>query len=186
VRTLGVPYAIVRPTLVVGQHDILVNNIAWFLRRFPLFTMPSSGAYRLQPVTLEDVGEIIADAALSTEDATVDAAGPEIFTFEQFVNAIARAIGRERPVVHLPVALSLQLIRLVGFAAGEVILSKEELAGLTNELLLSHEPPLGRQSVLDWLNEHGSELGTTYTSELRRHTAFRPTRQHGSRPQSAL
>ena len=44
VRSLGMSYAIVRPTLVVGPHDILVNNIAWFLRRFPLFGMPGSGA----------------------------------------------------------------------------------------------------------------------------------------------
>lgn len=70
----GVSYAIVRPTLVVGERDILVNNIAWFLRRFPLFAMPSRGAYRLQPVTLHDTGEIVADAALATEDMMVDAA----------------------------------------------------------------------------------------------------------------
>ena len=85
VRDLGLSYAIVRPTLVVGPHDILVNNIAWFLRRFPLFGMPGSGSYRLQPVMLEETGQIIADAALSSENLTVDAAGPEIVTFEELV-----------------------------------------------------------------------------------------------------
>ncbi len=63
VRGLGISHAIVRPTLVVGPHDILTNNIAWFLRRFPAFAMPGSGRYRLQPVTLADVGGIVAEAA---------------------------------------------------------------------------------------------------------------------------
>jgi NADH dehydrogenase len=171
VRSMGVPYAIVRPTLVVGQHDILVNNIAWFLRRFPFFAVPGSGRYRLQPVTSEDVGEIIANVALSGQNLTIDAAGPDILTFEQFVGAVATAIGRNRRLVHLPAWLTLQLIRPVGYAMGEVVLSREELAGLMTELLISHEPPLGRQSVLGWLNEHGPELGRVYASEFRRHVA---------------
>ena len=168
-RSLGVSHAIVRPTLVVGANDILVNNIAWFLRRFPLFAMPGSGRYRLQPVTLTDVGEIVAEAALSGDDMTVDAAGPDVLTFEQLVRAIAGAIGRRAGIVHLPTAVALALIRLVGLARGEVILSREELAGLMSELLVSHEPARGKESVLAWLAEHGPELGRTYASELDRH-----------------
>ena len=41
----GVSYAVVRPTLVVGEHDILVNNIAWFMRRFPVFALPGDGCF---------------------------------------------------------------------------------------------------------------------------------------------
>jgi uncharacterized protein YbjT (DUF2867 family) len=169
VRSLGLAYAIVRPTLVVGPHDILVNNIAWFLRHFPLFGMPGSGSYRLQPVMLEETGEIIADAALSGEDMTIDAAGPEIVTFEELVRAIGVAIGHRARIVHLPPALSLALLRGVGFMVGEVILSREELDGLVTELLVSHEPPRGKQSVLTWLSQHGSEVGVNYSSEFARH-----------------
>lgn len=172
-HSLGVSYAIVRPTLVVGTHDILVNNIAWFLRRFPFFAMPGPGLYRLQPVTLEDAGEIIAGAALSLQDMTIDAAGPDVLTFEQFVAAIARAIGQHPRIVHLPPALALRLIRLAGLLVREVILSREELDGLMSGLLLSHEAPLGTQSVLGWLSEHGPELGRTYASELERHVPAR-------------
>ncbi len=169
VRGLGISHAIVRPTLVVGPHDILTNNIAWFLRRFPAFAMPGSGRYRLQPVTLDDVGEIVAEAALATGDLTIDAAGPEVMTFDEFVRAIARAIGRAPRIVHLPPPLSLALIRAVGRVAGEVILSREELVGLMAELLVSHEAPRGAQSVVAWLGEHGPELGLAYASELTRH-----------------
>ena len=170
----GVSYAVVRPTLVVGEHDILVNNIAWFLRRFPLFAMPGSGAYRLQPVTLHDTGEIIADAAVATEDMTVDAAGPDIVTFEELVKQIGAAVGRMPRVVHLPEDLSLALLGAVGKAMGEVILSREELAGLTTEMLVSHEAPRGTQSVGAWLQENGSTLGVTYASEIKRHVTYQP------------
>ena len=169
VRGLGVPYAIVRPTLVVGSNDILVNNIAWFLRRFPLFAMPGPGAYRLQPVTLDDLGEILADAAASTEDMTIDAAGPEVMTFEELVRAVASAVGRRPRIVHPPPSLSLQLLRVVGWVVGEVILSREELDGLISERLVSNEPPRGPESVLGWLSRHGHELGRSYASEFSRH-----------------
>ena len=173
VRSMPISHAIVRPTLVVGSHDILVNNIAWFLRRFPFFAMPGSGNYHLQPVTLDDVGEIIADAALSSGDITIDAAGPDVLSFEQFVLAIGAAIGHPARIIRLPPGLALQLIRPAGFWVREIILSREELDGLMSELLLSHEPPLGKQSVLSWLSEHGGELGLTYTSELARHASRR-------------
>jgi NADH dehydrogenase len=169
VRDLGLPYAIVRPTLVVGPHDILVNNIAWFLRRFPVFGMPGSGRYRLQPVTLEDTGEIIAEAALSSGDLTIDAAGPEIVTFEELVRAIAAAIGRKARIVHLPPRLSLLALAVAGRFVGEVILSREELDGLMTELLVSHQPPRGGHSVLEWLSRNASDAGKAYSSEFERH-----------------
>jgi len=170
----GVSYAIVRPTLVVGEHDILVNNIAWFMRRFPVFALPGDGSYRLQPVTLHDTGEIIADVALATEDMTVDAAGAEIVTFEQLVRQIGGAVGRTPRIVSMPEGVSLALLGLVGKAMGEVILSREELAGLTSEMLVSHEAPLGKQDVNAWLQDNGASLGQRYASELRRHVTYQP------------
>jgi NADH dehydrogenase len=169
VRALGLPYAIVRPTLIVGPRDILTNNIAWFLRRFPLFGIPGSGRYRLQPVTLDDTGEIIAEAALSSENLTIDAAGPEVLTFEELVRAIAGAIGRKPRIVHVPPSLSLLALSAAGRTVGEVILSREELDGLMTELLLSHEPPRGTQSVVAWLAANAADAGKRYASEFERH-----------------
>ena len=50
----------------------------------------------------------------------------------------------------------------------EVILSREELAGLMEELLVSHEPPRGTESVRIWLAGHGDQLGRRYAAELAR------------------
>jgi NADH dehydrogenase len=159
---------------VVGEHDILVNNIAWFLRRFPVFAMPGDGAYRLQPVTLHDTGEIVADAAVATDDMTLDAAGPQIVTFEDLVRQIGAAVGRTPLILHVPEDVALALLGIVGKALGEVILSREELAGLTSEMLVSHEAPQGTQDVGAWLHANGASLGQRYASELRRHVTYQP------------
>ena len=169
VRDSGLSYAIVRPTLVVGQNDILINNVAWLLRRLPVFAMPGSGRYRVQPVTLEDTGEIVAEAALGTQDVTIDAAGPEIMTFEALVRATAAAIGRPARIVHVPPAVVLAMLRILNRLVGEVILSRQELDGLITELLISHEPPRGNQSVTAWLRDHAADVGRRYASEMDRH-----------------
>jgi hypothetical protein len=89
-------------------------------------------------------------------------------TFREFVDAVAGAVGHRTAVVPVPQWLALALLSVVGYAVGEVILSREELQGLTTERLVSKEPPRGRNSVREWLRHHGSELGRAYVSELRR------------------
>jgi uncharacterized protein YbjT (DUF2867 family) len=54
----GISYAILRPTVLVGDEDILINNIAFLLRRFPFFALPGEGAYKLQPVYVDDLAQL--------------------------------------------------------------------------------------------------------------------------------
>jgi uncharacterized protein YbjT (DUF2867 family) len=58
IRKSGLGYAIVRPTVIFGREDILINNIAYILRRVSVFGIPGSGSYRLRPVSVEDVADI--------------------------------------------------------------------------------------------------------------------------------
>jgi uncharacterized protein YbjT (DUF2867 family) len=163
----GPAYAIVRPTLVFGPRDILVNNIAWILRRFPLFLVPGDGRYRAQPVSVEDVAEIAVTAS-----GTVDAAGPEVLSFDDLVRAVAAAIGRRRRIVHVAPGAALALGGLVGAACRDVLLTRDEVVGLQAELLVSQAPPLGTRGFREWLASHGGDLGRRYVSELARN--FRP------------
>jgi NADH dehydrogenase len=160
----GPACAIVRPTLVFGTRDILVNNIAWILRRFPVFVVPGDGSGRVQPVSAEDVAEI----AVTTAEGTVDAAGPEEYSFGELVRAVGAAIGCRRPFVHVRPRLALVLGAAVGAARRDVILTRDELDGLQASLLVSHGPPRGRASFRDWLERHGAGLGRNYVSELAR------------------
>jgi uncharacterized protein YbjT (DUF2867 family) len=166
---LGVPHTIVRPTLVIGPGDILVNNIAWLLRRLPVFAMPGSGGYRLQPVWIGDVGEILADAAESDGSFTIDAAGPDVITFDALVRTVAQAIDRPRPIVHVRPWLALFALRLIGLGVRDVVLSRQELEGLMAERLVSAEPPRGTTAVDARLAALGAQLGRRYASEARRH-----------------
>jgi uncharacterized protein YbjT (DUF2867 family) len=169
VRASGLPWAIVRPTLVFGTGDILINNIAWLLRRMPLFIVPGLGTYRVQPVALEDVAEIATWAAEQSDNVTVDAAGPDIVTYGELVEGIAIAVGRRPRFVYMPPRLTLWAGDLVGAFVHDVILTRQELQGLMEELLVSHEKPRGTRRIDNWLLTAADSLGRSYASELDRH-----------------
>lgn len=166
-RGSGLGWAIVRPTLIVGPRDVLTNNIAWFLRRLPVFGAPSGAGYRLQPILRSEVARIIADAAETDEPLDVDAAGPEIVTFAGYVRQLAEALGLRRAIVAAPPRAVLGFLRLAGAALGDTVLTTEELAGLRDDLLVSRAPPLGRESVFPWLREHGASFGRVYANDTR-------------------
>ena len=169
VRQSGLQWAVVRPTLIFGPGDILINNIAWLLRRVPVFFIPGHGTYRLQPVAGEDVAEIAVWAARESESATVDAAGPDIITYAELVDSIAIAIQHKRRIFFTSPTVTLMAGRVFGRYMKDVILTPQELAGLMDEHLVSTEPPRGHRRIEDWLLRAADGLGTTYASELDRH-----------------
>jgi nucleoside-diphosphate-sugar epimerase len=166
----GVPYAIVRPTWIFGGgRDILANNIAWILRHMPIFVLPGDGRYLVQPVHVEDLVQICLRAAHDETDTTIDAAGPDTMPFEELVGAIRRAVGRRTPILHASPAAMAALARALGFVVRDVVLTPDEIRGLTAGLLASHQPALGQISFIEWLDEHGATLGRAYANELDRH-----------------
>jgi NADH dehydrogenase len=169
VRESGLPWAVVRPTLIFGPGDILINNIAWLLRRMPVFVIPEGGAYRVQPVAGEDVAEIATWAAAQAGSVVVDAAGPEIISYAELVDSVAVAVRRRPRMVNLPPSLTLLAGDVVGLLVRDVMLTRQELEGLMEERLVSHEAPRGTQRVDDWLLKSSVSLGRKYASELDRH-----------------
>jgi len=162
-------YAIIRPTVIFGPEDILINNIAWLLRRFPVFAVPGSGHYRVQPVFVEDVAEIAVDAAHRDEDVVVDAVGPDTYTFDEMVRLIADKIRSKARIVHLSPALALFFARMAGYLVNDVMLTRDEVEGLTASLLVSSAPPTGHTRLDGWLDENAAAVGVRYASELSRH-----------------
>jgi len=162
-------YAILRPTVIFGAEDILINNIAWLLKRTPLFAIPGSGDYRLQPVFVEDVAELAVDAARREANLILDAAGPDVFTFEELVRLIADAVRSRARILHVGPGIALILARLLGWATRDVMLTRDEVDGLMANLLVSAQPPTGRTRFSTWLKENAYQLGSRYASELARH-----------------
>ncbi|HUE67372.1 MAG TPA: NAD(P)H-binding protein [Candidatus Acidoferrum sp.] len=169
VRESGLSWAIVRPTLIFGQGDILINNIAWILRRSPVFGIPGRGDYRLQPVAGEDVAEIATWAAEQVDNLTVDAAGPDIIYYSEMVESIAIAVARHPRFVYLSPRNAMRAVRVLGRMVNDIVLNEPELEGLMSELLVSSERPRGTRRLDNWLLTHADTIGRTYASELARH-----------------
>ena len=169
-EALGVPHAIVRPTLVFGPGDILVNNIAWILRRFPVFLVPRGGGYLVQPVAVQDVARICVEAAAvaGSRSPVVDAAGPDTLTFAELVQAVRDAVGSRARIVRTSPALALGLTWLAGLLLRDIVLTRDELRGLEDSLLVSNGSPSGTARFGDWLAQNGEMLGRSYVSELAR------------------
>jgi len=164
----GLSYAILRPTVLFGKEDILINNIAWVLRRLPVFGVFGDGAYRLQPIYVDDLAELVVRQGQVRDNVVLNAVGPETFTFRGLVEAIGRAIGTRRPVVSVSPALGYFAGSLLGSLVKDVIITREEIQGLMAGLLCVDTPPTGSTRLTDWAGKHASTLGRRYASELAR------------------
>jgi uncharacterized protein YbjT (DUF2867 family) len=165
----GLSYAIVRPTVIFGRGDVFINNIAWISRRFPVIGVPGNGRYKIQPVHVDDVARICVEHAAMEVSVVTDAAGPQTFTWRQFVRAIGEGVGHPRPMFSAPVPAALAMAGLIGKLVGDVVVNRQELDGLMAGLVASDQrPPAGRIALTDWITRHADELGTTWASEIGR------------------
>ncbi len=169
VRGCGLSHAILRPTVLFGEESIFINNVAWMLRKFPFFAIPGREGGRLQPVCVDDVAELAVEAARQSEEAISEAAGPEVFTFVELVRLIARETGSRVRLMHFRPERTLQFSRMIGGRVGDVVLTKDEIDGLLNDLLVAKGPATGHTRFSDWLSRRGKDLGRSYVSEMERH-----------------
>jgi NADH dehydrogenase len=162
-------FAVIRPSLVFGgRQEILVNNIAWLLRRLPVYAVPGDGRYRVQPVSVEDVADLVVAAAARTGRSVEDAVGAELYTFDEFLALVRRTVGARAHLVHLPPTVVVALGTLLGRLLRDVVITREEIGALTAELLVSHGPATGSRSFAEWLPDQSDWLGRNYANELRR------------------
>jgi NADH dehydrogenase len=164
----GLSHAILRPTVLFGKEDILINNIAWCLRRFPVFPIPGDGRYRIQPIYVDDLAALAVEQGGRRDNCVIDAIGPETFTYRELVKTIGRIIGRPRPTLSTPTAVVYAGGKLIGALTGDVMITREELRGLMADLLYTQSPPAASTRLTTWAAEHADQLGRRYASELAR------------------
>ena len=169
IKESSLSYAIIRPALIFGVEDILLNNIAWLLRRFPFFAIPGRGDYRVQPIFAADLAEIAVDAAGDDRRAILDAVGPEIFTFDELVRMLASAARRKARIVHVDPRIALKLTQIVGWLVRDVMLTRDEIRGLMSNLLVTNSKPNATTFFSEWLRSNADKIGVAYASELERH-----------------
>ena len=169
----GLSYTILRPTVIFGLEDILINNIAWFIRRFPVFGIPGDGSYSIRPIYVDDMARLISDAVHQAGSTVLDAVGPETFSFEELVRLIAARVGRSVGLVHLPMPLAYAATLVTGWFVRDVVLTWEEYKGLMANLLAPEGPSSGETRLSQWLASNCEHVGRQYASEVARHFAKR-------------
>jgi NADH dehydrogenase len=164
----GVSYAVLRPAVLFGKEDVLVNNIAWTLRRLPVFGIFGDGRYRLQPIHVDDLAALAVRYGGTRENIVLNAVGPETFTYRELVATIGRLIGKRRAIASVPPWLGYAVAWALGMLVGDVVVTRDEIEGLMAGLLHVDAPPAGPTTLTGWVKEHAGTLGRHYTSELAR------------------
>jgi uncharacterized protein YbjT (DUF2867 family) len=165
----GLAYTVLRPAVIFGPEDILINNIAWFVRHLPIFGIPGNGRYGVRPVHVEDMASLIVNSVEQRQNEILDAVGPQAFTFEELVRLIAAQLDQRIRIIHLPALLAYLSTRFAGLLLRDVVLTWQEYQGLMANLLAPQGPSTGQTLLTEWLSQNREGLGMHYASELARH-----------------
>jgi uncharacterized protein YbjT (DUF2867 family) len=169
-KETGLSYAILRPAVLFGGNDILINNIAWMLRHLPVFGVFGNGTYRLQPIYVEDLAELLVEQAYRTDDTVLNAIGPETFTYRGLVEIMSKILGVKRAIISVSPGIGYLAGKIIGKWLGDVTLTREEIKGLMSDLLYVDGPAAGKLKLTEWARMNAETLGRNYASELaRRH-----------------
>jgi NADH dehydrogenase len=161
-------FAILRPTVLFGGgRNVLINNIAWMLRKFPLFGLFGMGNYPIQPVHVEDVARVAVEQGDKRENVTIDVTGPETFRYKEYIRLMTKAMGLRRLILPMPSAVGWLFGKLVGLFLQDLVITRAEIRGLKQGLMASDVEPLGIHSFSEWIAEHGDELGKSYQNDLK-------------------
>jgi len=162
-------YAIARPAILFGGNGVLLNNIAWLLRRLPVFAIGGGGGYRIRAIHIDDLADLCISLSAKVENVVTDAVGPESLTFRQLVDAIRKAVGSRSLVLSVPGALIPPLSGLLGLVLRDTLLTADEYRAMADGLADSDAPATGETAVTEWIARRGADLGRKYANELTRH-----------------
>ena len=167
----NVSHAILRPTVLYSAEDILLNNIAWMLRKFPAVFLPGRGEYGIQPVFVEDLAELAVQMGERQENVEIDAVGPEVYSYAMLVKTIRGKIGARCAVLPMPDSITYLAGKALGLMLGDIVLTRDEIKGLSRGLLVSRSGELSPcpTRLSEWLDRHWDELGRSYANEVKRH-----------------
>ena len=166
---LGVSHAVLRPAVLFGGSGVLINNIAWLLRRLPVFAVGGTGAYRLRPIHIDDLARLAVRAGRSDATEVIDAVGPERPRFDELVHTIRDLVGSRSRIIHVPGTLIPVAARVLGLALRDTLLTADEYQGMADGLADTDGPATGETGLTQWMADHKDTLGRVYANELTRH-----------------
>ena len=161
-------FAILRPTVLFGGHrNVLINNIAWMLRKFPIFGVFGMGNYPIQPVHVKDVARVAVEQGESRENVTIDVTGPETFRYKEYIGVMAKSMSLRRIILPMPSFVGWLFGKFLGLLLQDLVITRAEIKGLRRGLMASDEDPLGQLKFSEWIAEHGKDFGKRYQNDLK-------------------
>jgi NADH dehydrogenase len=127
----GLPWTIIRPSVVFGPDDRFLNLFAMLQRRLPIIALGGAEA-KLQPIYVGDVVNAILACLLKDEHhgKIYEIAGPEVFTLRQLVQLAGRMSGHPRPIIGLPAPVARLLAFAMELLPGPTLMSRDNLDSL--------------------------------------------------------
>lgn len=166
----GMSYSILRPAVIFGREDILINNITWLLRKMPFFPVFGYGSYRVQPIYVKDFARLAVQEGSNLSNSIINAIGPETYSYKSLVEKLGDLIGISKPIISVSPKSGYLIGKIISRLVRDVVITKEEIIGLMADLLCVDDPPTGETKLSEWVSNHKDSLGNQYASELARRT----------------
>lgn len=141
VAASGIPYCIVRPSLVYGGREGLVANLTAYLRGLPVIPVMGNGEIELDPIHVDDVCAAMI-AALADDrllGRTYDLLGPERVTFNQFLDRLSAGLGVKRQRLHIPGPVALGLARVLAAITKKPPITEDNVLGMISPARVDRE-----------------------------------------------
>lgn len=134
VRASGIPFSILRPSLIYGPGDLFTIRLSKMIKLCPILPLIGSGRSKIQPIFIDDEIECIRKIVTSNSylNEIYEIGGPEQLTYEEVTREIAEVMGLRRPTVHIPLFFMKPVARVM-----EAVLSKPPVT--TDQLIVLQE-----------------------------------------------
>jgi len=139
VRQSGIPFTILRPSLIYGSGDKFTIRLSEMLLRAPVMPIIGSGQSRVQPIYIDDVVSCMVKAVTGNAflNEIYEIGGPDQLTYKEVTTAIAETMGLKRPVVHVPLFFMKPVARTLETILANPLLTTDQLIMLQEDNVCS-------------------------------------------------
>ena len=125
------------------------------------------GNYPIQPIHIEDVARVAVNQGESSENIVIDVAGPETFTYKEYVRLIANSLEVKRLILPMPPIIGWSVGKIVGVLLQDRVITRAEIKGLMRGLMATEAIPLGKIKFSEWISTNGQTLGLNYHNDIK-------------------
>lgn len=169
-------HGIIKPCAIFGEspgESIIINNLAYLLRTFPVMPIVGDGKYPLHPVHVKDMARLCVEAGLDERgdgEYDWDAVNPEKTTYLELLTTLRDAIGaRTVFMTGMPRELAYQLTRPLNWWQQDILIDKTDIDLMTHHITCSHKEPLGTIKFSEWAKENDDQLGQEYLNSMQQY-----------------